>query len=127
MEITNLVIEYVDDVILVASKEEEVKNVISRLEKCLHKRKLLVNVEKFKVLVIANEEGEEGRWKDKVIEEVREFNYIGITLTKSGSLKGLRKKRLKNASAVIRQVWGLAETNFKNDFKRGSLIPWFWE
>ena len=42
----------------------------------------------------------EWRWKDKVIEEVRDFNYLGITLTKCGSIKGLLKERLKKANIV---------------------------
>ena len=44
---------YVDDIVLVASKEEELKSMISRLEKCLDKRKLLVNLEKSKALVFS--------------------------------------------------------------------------
>ena len=50
---------YVDDD-LVASKEGELKSMISRLEKYLEKRKLLVNVKKFKVLAFSKKEEEEG-------------------------------------------------------------------
>jgi len=42
---------YTGDIVLVASKEEELKSMISRLEKYLDKIKLLINVEKSKVLV----------------------------------------------------------------------------
>ena len=59
----------------------------------------------------------EWRWKDKVIEEVRDFNYLGITLTKCGSLKSLLKERPKKANIVMRQVWGIAEKKFKDDLK----------
>ena len=64
----------------------------------------------------------EWSWKDKVIEEVRDFNYLGITLTKCGSLKGLLKERLKKANVVMRQVWGIAEKKFKDDFKRRMMM-----
>ena len=71
---------YADDIVLVASKEEELKSMISKLGKYPGKRKLLVNVEKSKVLVFSKGRG--GRWKtewrskDNVREEVREFNYL---------------------------------------------------
>ena len=91
---------YADDIVLVASKEKELKRLISRLQKYLDKRKLMVNVEKSKVLVFSKGGGgrrrkTEWRWKGKVIEEVREFNHLSITLTKSDSLKGLLKERFK--------------------------------
>ena len=44
-----------------------------------------------------------------------EFNYPGITLTKSGSLKGLLKEILKKANIVMRQVWDMPERKFKDD------------
>ena len=71
---------YADDIVLVASKEE-FKNMSSRLEKYLDKRKLQVDVEKFKALVFSRGRRTERKWKDKILEEVREFNYLGITLT----------------------------------------------
>ena len=112
---------YADDIVLIASKEEELKSMIIRLERYLDKRKLLLNVEKSKVLVFSKGGGgrrkTEWRWKDKVIEEVRDFNYLGITLTKCGSLKGLLKERLKKANIVMRQIWGIAERKFKDDKK----------
>ena len=37
----------------------------------------------------------EWRWKDKVIEEERDFNYLGTTLTKCGSLKGWAERKTK--------------------------------
>ena len=42
--------------------------------------------------------------EDNVMEDVREFNYLGITLLKSGSLKGLPKERLKKENIVMWQV-----------------------
>ena len=72
---------YADDIVLVANKEGEFKSMINRLEKYLDKRKLLLNVEKSKVLVFSKggRRKAEWRWKGEVIEEVGEFNYLGIT------------------------------------------------
>ena len=44
---------YANGIVLVASKKVELKSMISRIEKYLDKRKLLVNVEKSKVLVFS--------------------------------------------------------------------------
>ena len=44
-------LKYANDIVLAANKKEELKSTISRLEKYLNKRKLLVNVEKSEVLV----------------------------------------------------------------------------
>ena len=87
---------------LILTKKEEGTVQMSKtcsLETKRDKRKHLLNVEKSKVLVFSKGGGGrrkiEWRWKDKVIEVVRDFNYLGITLTKCGSLKGLLKERLK--------------------------------
>ena len=101
------------------------------MKKYPNKRKILVVVEKSKLLVISIG-GEEGRrkieWKekDKVLEEVRKFNYppnnSTIYLMKSGSLKGLLKERLKKAEIVMRQVWSVTDRKFKDDFKRRMMM-----
>ena len=71
---------YADDIVLVASKEGELKSMINRLEKYLDKRKLLLNIEKSKVLVFSKGGGgrrkTEWIWKDKVIEEVRDRKSV---------------------------------------------------
>ena len=49
---------------------------------------------------------------------MREFNYLGITSTKSGSLNGLPKERLRTTNIVVRKVWDIEERKFKDNFKR---------
>ena len=58
---------YADDTVLVASKEEELKSMIGRLEKYLDKRKFLVNVDKSKMLVFSKggRGGSETEWRGK--------------------------------------------------------------
>ena len=52
---------------------------------------------------------------------MREFNTI-ITLTKSGSLRGVLKERLEKANIVTRQVWGMVGRKFKDYFKRRMMM-----
>ena len=54
---------------------------------------------------------------DKKIEKLREFNYLDTT-----PMKSLLKERLKKANIVMRQVWGIAERKFKDDFKRRMML-----
>ena len=61
------------------------------------------------------------RWKEKEVVKVREFNYLGIILTKNGSIKSHLKETLKKANIVEFQVWGIAKRNFKEDFKRRMM------
>ena len=55
---------YIDETVLVANKEEELKSMSSTLEKYLDKRKLLANVEKSKVWFLTKEE-EEGERRNE--------------------------------------------------------------
>ena len=51
-----------------------------------------------------------------------ESNYLGITITKSGSLEGLLKERLKKANVVMRQIGGKEERKFNDEFKRKMVM-----
>lgn len=70
-----------DDMVLVAEDEEGMKAMIARLERYLDEKRLEVNVEKTKILIFKKEGGKRKkiswRWKNKVIEEVKEMKYLG--------------------------------------------------
>ncbi|XP_077272062.1 uncharacterized protein LOC143902767 [Temnothorax americanus] len=66
---------YADDIVAVAEREEEMKQMIRRLEKYFDKRKLTVNVGKTKVMRFRKGGGRakeiEWKWKGEQIEEVK--------------------------------------------------------
>lgn len=64
-----------------AEEEEDLRSMIERLEGYLDKKKLEVNVSKTKIMRFRKGgksiSKREWRWKEKVIEEVKEFKYLG--------------------------------------------------
>ena len=44
--------------------------------------------------------------------------YLGIKMQRNGDLTKHIKERMKRANVVMKQVWGIGEINFQNDFKR---------
>jgi len=77
-----------DNIVLMADKEEEMRSIIERLEKYLEGKSLELNVGKTKITKFRKEGGrrkkKEWRWKGKMIEEVREFKYLGYALQRNG-------------------------------------------
>lgn len=76
---------YTDDVILIAEEDgmRSMIEIIERLEGYLEKKGLKLNVGKLKILRFRKGGGREKsvdwRWRGKMIEEVKEFSYLGYT------------------------------------------------
>ena len=93
---------YADDVILLSKKEEGLQNCLKKLEKYCAEWCLDVNLEKTKVLVF-DKTGKlyktEFRFNGELLENVREYKYLGVTFCISGSFSvassELYKKALK--------------------------------
>ncbi|KOC71279.1 hypothetical protein WH47_02363 [Habropoda laboriosa] len=94
---------------------------IKRLEKYLDKKELLLNVGKTKVMIFRGVGGRakrvDWRWKSKTVEEVKEFNYLGVRFQRNGNMAGHIKERIKKANVTLNQVWGIGERKFKTDFR----------
>lgn len=58
------------------------------------------------------------RWKEKKLQEVKEFNYLGYTLKENESQKAHIRERMKKATGVMKQIWGIGKRRFKKDWKR---------
>lgn len=43
-------------------------------------------------------------WKDKRIEEVKEFNYLGIKFQRSGNIEEHVKDRIRKANIALNRV-----------------------
>lgn len=50
-------ITYADDIVLLASKEEDLKRMMKRFKKYLERKELVLSVEKSKVIVFENRKG----------------------------------------------------------------------
>lgn len=116
-------LEYADDVVLLAEKEEGLGAMIKALEKYLEGKKLSLNVDKSKVVIFKKGGGREPRnkriwwWKGEKIEEVKEIRYLGYILQRNNRNEQHVKERVKKANVIMKWVWGFGERKFKGDWK----------
>ncbi|KAL6420236.1 hypothetical protein ACFW04_014606 [Cataglyphis niger] len=98
---------YADDVVLIA-EEDGMRSMIERLEGNLEKKELELNVGKSKILRLRKggerERNVNWRWKGKVIEEVKEFAYLGYVMQRNGGQEAQIRDRLRKGAAVMGQV-----------------------
>jgi len=66
----------------------------------------------------SREKKEKWKWKDREIEEVQEFKYLGFVLNSNGNYKEHIKELARKGRLAARKVWGLGERLCRNDFKR---------
>ena len=80
------------------------------MERYLDKKGMQVNVEKTKMMRCRKGGGRwkkvTWRWKGKVVEEVKEFKYLGYTLMRNGGQEAHVGERVRKGAAVMGQVWG---------------------
>ena len=91
-------LRYADDIILLATSEAELQELVDRLERVSRKYSLLINVNKTKVMasdgiacriLIQNEQ----------LEEVDTFPYLGSLITEDGECKMEFRTRLNRGQA----------------------------
>ena len=89
----------VDDVVVLAEREEEMESVMRRLDGYFEEKKLQINVGKTKIMRFRKGGGGykevERRWRRKRI-EVKEFKYLGYVFKRNGGLQAhIRDRRGK--------------------------------
>lgn len=90
---------------MMAEKEEELRSVMERLEGYLERKKLELNPNKTKIMRFRKGGGmikkKNWRWKGKIIEEVKQFQYLGYVLQKNGGQEAHVKERVRRAAVVM--------------------------
>lgn len=79
-EVRVYTLSYVDDMVLLAEGEDEMRSMMERLEVYLGKKNLALNTKKTEVMRFkrgAGKVGRDWRWGGKKIEKVREYKYLG--------------------------------------------------
>lgn len=114
---------YADDVIIMARKDEEdMKEMLKRMERYLRKKKLQLSTEKSKMIGFKKGgEEREWKWEGEKIEEVTEFKYLGYVMRRNGENES-EIRELKKKANVVRQIWGTGEYRFKDDFRRRMIL-----
>lgn len=56
------------------------------------------------------------------IEKVKEFSYLGFKLQRNDDVKKHMRERIRKANIVIKEVWGIDERIFRDDFRSRMYI-----
>ena len=103
--ITNL--RHADDIILLATSEAELQELVDRLDRVSRKYSLLVNVDKTKVMA---SDGIAGRIliQNEQLEQVDTFPYFGSLITEDGESTTEFRTRLNKGQAIgasLQKIW----------------------
>ncbi|KAH0816582.1 hypothetical protein GEV33_006209 [Tenebrio molitor] len=104
---------YADDLVVLAREEKGMKEMLGSMEKYMRRKKLMVNVEKSKMMVFRKGGGRrkinEWRWEKDKIEEVKEFKYLGYVMNERNTAAAHVRELVKKANKIIGAVWGIGE------------------
>lgn len=53
-----------------------------------------------------------------MIEKVNEFRYLGYVMQKNEGQKAHVRKRVRRATLIMGQVWGIGKRRFEGDWER---------
>ncbi|XP_077278957.1 uncharacterized protein LOC143906639 [Temnothorax americanus] len=115
-------LSYADDIVLMATRKEELKKMMRRLKRYLEGKGLSLSPEKSKIMAFEKARGKrkkrEWKWGGEDIEEVKEIKYLGYILQKNGGAENHIKDRMKKATIAMKRTWSIGERIFKEDFER---------
>jgi len=96
--ITN--IRYADDIILLATSEAELQELVDRLDRVSHKYSLLINVDKTKVMA-SDGTAYFTLIQDELLEQVDTFPYVESLITEDDECTTEFCTRIKRGQAII--------------------------
>ena len=115
---------YADDIVLLATNETEMKEVLKRFKLYAEKKKLTLNTEKSKVMIFKKREGrkrkEEIKWKwgEEDLQQVKEFKYLGYHFQTNNKPEVHIKNLAKRATIAMKETWSICKRKFNNNFER---------
>lgn len=114
-------LEYADDIVVVAEKEEGLRAMMKMIKVYVDKKKLELSAEKSKVVVFKRDGGR-GRkrkwwWGKEEIEEVKKIKYLGYEIRSNNREEEHVRKRIRKARVAMGWVWSYGERKFKGDIR----------
>ncbi|XP_043588235.1 uncharacterized protein LOC122570231 isoform X2 [Bombus pyrosoma] len=113
---------YADDIVLMADREEELKEMLRKVKKFLKEAELELSTEKTKIVVFEKRRNKRRQrrwnWGEQELEEVEEIRYLGYILQKNGSNEKHIQDRKRRAMIAKKKTWSVGERIFKQDYKR---------
>lgn len=119
---------YADDIVLVAKKSSELKQMMTRLEKYADKRELTVNPQKSKVMIFKRGRAKDAdtqdtwSWKGEPLEVVREFKYLGYVFQRNNGKEAHIAETARKAGIAMKQAWSLGKRFFSSEFGKMEFL-----
>lgn len=98
---------YADDYVLLTESSEELQKQLNYFYIYCRRWNLKMNIEKSKILVFCRGrriENVQLRYDNRLLEVVTDFNYLGVTLSRSGSFKTAIQKLSEKATKAMYEV-----------------------
>lgn len=112
-----LMLIYADDIVILAKNPVDVQKKLKTLEDYAVKKKLVVNIEKTKILIFHKGKRKHTppfTFKNKIIETVNKFTYLGISFSSSGKFLEATKHQITKANMAVGSVRNIL-TRSKSD------------
>lgn len=81
---------YADDMVLLI-EEEGMRSMMERVKGYLNRKGMELNTGETKTMRFRKGGGRMDKWKGKVIEEVKEYKYLGYVLQRNGKQKASKR------------------------------------
>lgn len=110
---------FADDIAVLAPDAAALKDMIKSLHGFERRKELVINVEKTQVVTFSKGSKSSGvEWKveGRIYQEVKVFNYLGVTFQQNGKFTTHHKVVSRKANRRATEVWSLAERLFPNQF-----------
>jgi len=120
--ITNL--RYADDIILLATSEAELQELVGRLDRVSRKYSLLINVDKTKVMA---SDGIACRVliQNELLEEMNTFPYLGSLITEECTTKfRTRLNRGQAIRASLQKIWKSHSMSISTKIRLMKALVW---
>jgi len=119
-------ITYADDIVLLAKREIDLKEMMKRFRRFLEKKCLSLSSDKSKVMVF--EKGRERtkkrewKWKEEYMEEVKVIRYLEYMLQKNEGAEKHIRERIRRATIAMKRTWSIGERIFKEDYRKRTIM-----
>ena len=123
-------ISYADDICLIASGKDALKEMLKKMGSYLEKKKLGLNEDKTKIMIFGETRGrkaqknkdERWQWKGKNLEVVKEINYLGYCLSDDNKDTKHISKQTAKARSIVGKIWSIGESFYKNEWKERKIL-----
>lgn len=116
---------YADDMVTLVKNRDAMLDMKDTLGRFLKQKKMVLSVEKTKMLVFnrkRKEKKERWGWGKEYIEEVQMFKYLGFMFNKDGNYKDHIKELCRKGRMAANKVWWLGERICRDDFVRRWML-----